>query len=177
MPTPHDLALMARYNRWMNEKIYTAANTLTAEEIEKDRGAYFKSILGTLNHVYVADIIWLQRFSEHPAHFSALAPLAKRAKPSSLDMVLYDRLPDLWEARVQMDSTITKFTSEITQFDLNQTLTYKNMAGIPMTKPFSDLLQHFFNHQTHHRGQVSTLLLQAGKDIGVTDLLALIDNV
>ncbi|MEC8081230.1 MAG: DinB family protein, partial [Pseudomonadota bacterium] len=58
--------LLATYNQWMNNKVYEAALRLENTELTKDRGAFFGSILGTLNHIYVGDIIWLKRFSSHP---------------------------------------------------------------------------------------------------------------
>lgn len=176
MPTPHDLVLMARYNQWMNQKIYAATQSLPIEEVTKDRGAYFQSILGTLNHLYVADIVWLKRFSRHPSQFTTLASLDDQPSPTRLDEIVHERLPELWAARVKLDTTILKLAAQITQFDLNQVLSYKNRSGEPKTKSFSDLLQHFFNHQTHHRGQLTTLLGQAGKTVEPTDLLVLLDD-
>ena len=168
--------LLANYNAWMNENIYTAARQLNPAAIAENMGAYFGSILGTLNHLLVADTIWLQRFAKHPTGFSSLANIRSTPKPSALDEVLYPHFEDLRLARCDMDQLIKAFANELSENDLLVPLSYTNTQGKSYTKSFSSLLGHFFNHQTHHRGQVSTLLTQAGVDLGTTDLLAKIPD-
>ncbi|MGR8947011.1 MAG: DinB family protein [Gammaproteobacteria bacterium] len=167
---------MADYNSWMNEKLYAAASQLAAPVLAEHRGAYFGSILGTLNHILVADTIWLGRFALHPAGFSSLDHIRKNAVPSTVDAVLHSDLEGLRDAREEMDKTIRQFALELSIADLASSLTYSNTTGNRFTRNFGHLIQHFFNHQTHHRGQVSTLLNQAGIDIGVTDLLSRIPD-
>ncbi len=166
--------LMAAYNQWMNEKIFGAARGLEQTELSRNRGAYFGSILGTLNHIVVGDTIWLKRFADHPAFGASLHEVADLPSPSSLSEILFEDLAVLAERRVWLDQQIVDWVESLSEDDLNVVLRYHNTKGIPANRRFSSLLQHFFNHQTHHRGQVSTLLFQAGVDIGVTDLLALI---
>ena len=72
--------------------------------------------------------------------------------------------------------SFSQFINELQEIDLSQSLTYTNTKGVSFSKPFSQLLLHLFNHQTHHRGQVTTLLNQMTIDIGETDLLMLIDD-
>ncbi|TJY55915.1 DUF664 domain-containing protein [Sinimarinibacterium sp. CAU 1509] len=170
------IQLMASYNAWMNEKVYAAAATLTPEQLAQDRGAFFGSILGTLNHLIVADTIWLQRFARHPAQFTALESVRELPSPRALNETVFADLPSLTQRRALLDSTIQALASELSEADLNQTLHYHSTRGVPGAKPFGPLLMHFFNHQTHHRGQVTTLLSQAGIDVGVTDLLMLIPD-
>jgi uncharacterized damage-inducible protein DinB len=88
-----------------------------------------------------------------------------------LDEILYQDLASLREARFKMDEVIIAFAKELTTSHLQQALSYKNSKGEAQNKPFELLVLHFFNHQTHHRGQISTLLNQSGIDLGVTDLL------
>ncbi len=76
--------LLATYNQWMNAKIYEAAERLPAADLVKDRGAFFGSILGTLNHILVADMIWLKRFATHPACQHTLQAVADLPDPTSL---------------------------------------------------------------------------------------------
>lgn len=171
-----NLELMASYNQWMNRSVYEAASKLSTGELEKDRGAFFGSIIGTLNHIMVGDTIWLKRFSNHEAKFSSLDYVRVIDAPVSLDTTLHLKLDTLTEARVEMDEVIVQFASELTDKTIASSLKYNNTEGQPFTRNFGFLLQHFFNHQTHHRGQVSTLLSQAGIDIGVTDLLMSIPN-
>lgn len=166
--------LMASYNEWMNAKLYKAAGQLSSEALLLDRQAFFGSILGTLNHIVVADIIWLKRFADHPAKHSELEIIRSLFKPQSLDQKLFDDFSELSKYREMLDDMIISWANALAEDDLNHILHYTNMKGIPGDKKFSNLLMHFFNHQTHHRGQVTTLLSQAGVAIGVTDLLSLI---
>jgi uncharacterized damage-inducible protein DinB len=177
MATLAHLRLLASYNAWMNAKVYDAAAKLTAQDLTADRGAFFGSILGTLNHLVVADTIWLKRFAaHHPAQHAALEPLRLTAMPSALNQILLTELPALRAHRERLDATISEWINTLSETDLQHVLQYSNTRGVPAQKHFGTLLIHFFNHQTHHRGQASTLLMQAGEDVGVTDLLALIPN-
>lgn len=162
--------LLAQYNRWMNQKCYAAAAKLTAGDLTQDRGAFFGSIIGTLNHIMVGDTIWLARFSRHCGNHGALDAYQTKHLPAALDATIATDLTALHAEREQTDATILHWAGQLTEHDLEQPLSFKNMAGVAHTKDFASLVLHFFNHQTHHRGQLSTLLLQAGQDIGITDL-------
>jgi uncharacterized damage-inducible protein DinB len=169
------IALMATYNQWMNRKLYDAASTLTDAQLAVDRHAFFGSILGTLNHLALGDTVWLKRFAQHPAGFAALAPLSSVAMPGDLKQVAFGTLRELSDRRAWLDQLIIDWAHSLREPELDHRLHYHNMRGMPADKPFFSLLVHFFNHQTHHRGQATTLLTQAGVDVGDTDLLALID--
>jgi uncharacterized damage-inducible protein DinB len=171
------ITTMANYNQWMNTKIYSAASQLSTAELTQDRGAFFGSILGTLNHLIVADTLWLKRYANHPANFTALEPIFALEKPTALNQLMFEELAPMQTRRELLDQTIIKMVAAITAVDLTHVLHYSNAKGIAAQKPFAQLLIHFFNHQTHHRGQISTLLFQAGVDVGVTDLITLIPNV
>ncbi|KAA3655641.1 MAG: DUF664 domain-containing protein [Proteobacteria bacterium] len=169
--------LMAHYNRWMNERLYAAAATLDHEALHADRGAFFGSLFGTLNHLVVADTIWLKRFATHPACLTALAPLRDEPMPAALDAPRCPDLPALTEHRARLDALIVDWTGTLADADLDAALPYHNMRGIPATRNVFALLMHFFNHQTHHRGQATTLLSQSGVDMGATDLLLQIPDL
>ena len=172
--TPQSAVLMAQYNRWMNERMYEAAATLDAATLTADKGAFFGSILGTLNHIAVGDTTWLHRFARHEAAFASLRALAGFPRPSSVRQALAADLAELRSYRSRLDQLIAQWVEELTPAHLSASLVYTNMAGITSSRNFGALVLHFFNHQTHHRGQVSTLLFQCGVDVGVTDLLAVI---
>ncbi|MGE3598359.1 MAG: DinB family protein [Dehalococcoidia bacterium] len=175
--TPENARLLADYNRWMNERLYDAAAKLDAAELAADKGAFFGSILATLNHIVVADTIWLQRFALHPIRFAALEEIATEPPPASLRGLLAPDLAGLRALRQRLDELTLQWAAELQPQHLSAVLSYRNMAGVASSKRFGALVQHFFNHQTHHRGQVSTLLFQSGVDVGVTDLLAVIPDV
>lgn len=177
MQITEHLCLMAEYNQWMNTKIYESSATLSAEELAKNRGAFFGSIMGTLNHLAVADTIWLKRFAPLlPAH-QELDYIRELSPPRALNEMLFSTLEELYAYRKTLDSTLSELAKSITESELSQVLSYTNSKGIPATKHLFSLFMHVFNHQTHHRGQVTTLLSQAGIDVGVTDLVAIIPNM
>lgn len=170
------IRLLARYNQWMNGNLHHAAARLAPERLVLDQGAYFGSILGTLNHLLVGDTIWLRRFGGHPAQFSALDPIRQDTRPLALTEILHKSLEPWWQARASMDSLILRFTAQLTDADLATALKYRNDRGQAFNRRFGNLLLHLFNHQTHHRGQVTTLLFQQGIDPGITDLLAVMPD-
>ena len=173
----HSFALFASYNAEMNHRAWHAAQQLSHDDLIRNRGAFFGSILGTLNHLLVGDILWLHRMATHPARFASLRAVAQFDKPASLDQVIVHDLAQWHAHRVALDQIISAFTDEINNADLESILFYNRTDGMPANKHLRDVLIQFFNHQTHHRGQVSTLLFQAGVDIGVTDIMAMIPNV
>ncbi|WP_206105669.1 DinB family protein [Sapientia aquatica] len=174
---PSNFALFARYNAEMNERQFLAGQQLTPEALMQERGAFFGSILGTMNHLIVADTLWLQRIAEHPRRFASLHDIRTWAKPSSLTDFQYKTLADWITQRRILDRLIAQLVAEITDADLSSVLHYQRTDGTPGSKYLNDVLTHFFNHQTHHRGQISTLFFQAGVDVGVTDLMSLVPDV
>jgi uncharacterized damage-inducible protein DinB len=170
MPPAH-FALLARYNAEMNQKLYDAAAQLPVGEFTADRKAFFGSLAGTLNHLLSGDTIWLKRFSTHPAQFPALQAMHALPQPSGLTHTFGDDVATLRSYREKLDAIISDWAPQITATDLVHTFEYRSTRGDVYRKEFGLVLLHFFNHQTHHRGQASTLLTQAGVDIGVTDLL------
>jgi uncharacterized damage-inducible protein DinB len=179
---PAYVARMAGYNAWMNQRVYAAAGRLTPAEQAADRNAFFGSILGTLNHLAVADTLWMQRFAGHPrasgraagGPWAVLAPVRRLATPAALDQVLFGTLEPLWAYRRQLDAWLLDWAGGLEPADLEGTLAFSSLTGGPQVRAFDALLMHFFNHQAHHRGQLTTLLTQAGEDVGVTDLPAFI---
>ena len=176
MTLKSNFELMADYNQWMNKSVYLAASKLGEDDLSNDRGAFFGSIIGTLNHILVGDTIWLKRFADHPSRLNTLDYVRGLDKPKALDVVLYTKFKDLECLRIKMDEVIRDFAHELTDKVLASNLSYRNTKGDSFNKNFGYLIQHFFNHQTHHRGQASSLLSQAGVEVGVTDLLAKIPN-
>ena len=166
--------LMADYNRWMNGNLHRAAGALPAEALDAPRGAFFGSILGTLNHLVVADTVWLKRFGGEgrDTHWTALQAEAGMPMPPALDARPCADLAQWWDTRRKLDAVIVEWIGQLADAELGQVLQYRNMRGDPQRRRLSHLLLHLFNHQTHHRGQATTLFSQCGVDVGVTDLLA-----
>jgi uncharacterized damage-inducible protein DinB len=155
---------MASYNRWMNSRLYETCAQLSDEQRKRDVGAFFKSIHGTLNHLLLADRVWMGRFTGTP--FAV----------NSLRDELYSEFEQLRRAREQEDARITVWVEGLQPSDVAGELRYTSIVNPePRCYPMWFVLSHFFNHQTHHRGQITTLLSQFELDPGVTDLLALPD--
>ena len=110
------IVLMANYNQWMNRKLYDAASTLTDAELAADRQAFFGSILGTLNHLALGDTVWLKRFAQHPAGFSALAPLSAIATPTDLKQLAFADLRVLSAHRAWLDQLIIEWGAQPARF-------------------------------------------------------------
>jgi uncharacterized damage-inducible protein DinB len=153
---------MAQYSRWMNERLYTHAAALTDEQRKADRGAFFGSLHNTLDHIVWADTIWLGRFTGRQPQLPAAGS------------VLYPEFDAQRTRRVELDDAIKTWAENVSEEFLAAPLTWTSrMTGKTQTRAASVAVTHFFNHQTHHRGQVTTLLSQYGIDPGVTDLWAM----
>jgi uncharacterized damage-inducible protein DinB len=150
---------MARYNRWMNDKVYAAAETLSDDQRKADRGAFFRSVHGTLNHLLLTDQAWMQRLRGEPVTMSAP------------DQELHADFAELRAARQAMDDTLLSWADSLENAAPSRTLsffsvTYQKQIALPLVAA----VMQIFNHQTHHRGQTTTVLLQLGVDVGTTDI-------
>ena len=174
---PDHYRFLARYNRWINQQLFDACESLPEADRQRDRGAFFGSIHRTLSHLIVADQVWLRRFvkggADHGVAFASLDDAVLDLPESyTLDMVLYTQWGDLRAKRSQLDLAIEAWTVELSDNFLQVNMRYCNSKGVQREHPAWQAISHFFNHQTHHRGQATTLLAQAGVDVGVTDLIA-----
>jgi len=152
--------LMARYNKWMNERIYEVCVSLTDAERKEDRGAFFHSIHGTLNHLLLGDQIWLGRFKNRPLQVERL------------DQGLFSDFDELRSERRRTDDEILDWSASLTDRGLAELFEFTSFVKAARWRcPLWVAVRHFFNHQTHHRGPLTTLLSQCGKDVGVTDLM------
>ena len=139
--------MFAGYNAWCNTRLYAAAATLSDADYRADRGAFFASLHGTLNHILVADRIWMRRFT------------GEGEQPPGLDTILYDDFVELRAARTIEDARISAYIEGLSEADLAGTLRYRTVVRPQdIEQPLSPTLDHFFNHQTHHRGQAHALL-------------------
>ncbi len=154
--------MFALYNRWANARLYAAAAQLPAMALAEERGAFFGTVIGVLNHLLVADRIWLGRLR-------ADSPVAYR-----LDEVLYPLFGELAQARAAEDARLIACVYALAEAQFGETVSYPTLAGMPQTQLRHHVLSHVFNHQAHHRGQAHDLMCQiGGKDaVPVLDLLA-----
>ena len=171
MNAKHHFKLLARYNARINEQVYQVVEKLDCSILNRDSGTFFGSILGTLNHLLVGDLIWLSRFINHSECYVSLRRLKYYPEPKSLNVKIYTDFEALRKTRKEVDQIIIDWIDETSEIDFDRSFTYKNAQGVRNVKNFGEVLSHLFNHQTHHRGQVSTLLSQHGFDVGVTDYI------
>jgi len=150
--------MMAQYNRWMNRKLYATCAAIPDAERKKDLGAFFRSLHSTLNHLLYGDKAWMGRFLSDP--FKGV---------NGQD--LYADFGELRREREKTDDLILEWSGRLDTDWLNRPFTYKSgIDGKTRTLPAWALVTHMFNHQTHHRGQATTLIKQLGRDPGVTDI-------
>ena len=135
-----------RYNAWANRRLYEACAALSAPDYRAKRPSFFGSIQATLNHILVGDRVWMGRLEGVPSGIERL------------DQILYDEFADLRVARESEDARILGFVSGLGDEAIAGTLRYRTMAGESQETPLAWVLAHFFNHQTHHRGQVHGML-------------------
>jgi uncharacterized damage-inducible protein DinB len=153
--------MFAGYNAWANRRLYDAAAELSDADYRADRGAFFKSMHGTLNHMLTADWVWMHRFTgEGPS-------------PTRLDAINHERLADLRAAREAEDRRITAYIDGLDETALAGSIRYRRVSTPEeFVQPLMPALDHFFNHQTHHRGQAHSILCSFGRRDLVLDLLA-----
>ena len=152
--------MFAGYNAWCNERLYDAVARLPDSDYRANRGAFFKSLHGTLNHLLLGDRIWMRRFTGTGEH------------PLRLDAILYEDFASLRAARRAEDDRISRYVAALTEAELASTIRYRTIVQpIEIEQALSPALDHFFNHQTHHRGQAHGLLTAITGDAPSFDLI------
>ncbi len=150
---------MAAYNRWANARLYEAVGKLSPEEFAAPRSGFFPSLVKTLNHILVGDTVWMGRLD------------GTGSSINGLDEILHADLAALTAARVAMDIRIIAFVDALAPARLEEDLVYRTVAGDPMRTHVAQVLAHFFNHQTHHRGQAHAMLSSTKVAPPVLDLI------
>ncbi|WP_324763179.1 DinB family protein [Sinorhizobium meliloti] len=139
--------MFADYNRWANRRVYAAVSELSDSEYREDKGAFFGSLHGTLNHILAADRIWMKRFTK------------EGEAPSRLDAILHEDFTGLAAARAAEDDRIIAWVDSLDEARLAGHFTYSPLTNpVEVTERLARTLAHFFNHQTHHRGQAHATL-------------------
>jgi uncharacterized damage-inducible protein DinB len=150
----------AGYNAWANRRLYEAAAQLSDADYRADRGVFFKSMHGTLNHLLATDYIWMQRFT------------GEGTAPTRLDVLLHDRFDALQAARVAEDQRIVRWIDSLDETQLAGVIRYRRVSTPDeFVQPLMPALDHWFNHQTHHRGQAHAILTGLGRAAPELDLL------
>lgn len=161
--------VMAQYNSWQNKQLMPVLKAMDQKDLAQDRGAFFGSILATANHLLWGDMMWMSRFDA-----SITAPAVNAAQSTQMHPNI-----DAWGAeRVRMDGLIQSWADGVTAENLIGDLTYfSGTAGREITAPLASSIVHFFNHQTHHRGQIHAMLTAAGQKAPVSDLILMPEDI
>lgn len=144
------MRIMAAYNAWANDRLYSAVTALPDDAYRQDAGVFFRSLHGTLNHLLVVDRLWLRRLT------------GEGEAPNRLDVILFEDLEDLWQARQAEDARLEAYVAGLSTEELAASFDYATMSGVPQRQPRSEALAHLYNHQTHHRGQTHAILTRLG---------------
>ena len=167
MVTPAFVRMMTAYNAEMNRRLYAAAANLTDEQRKQDRGLFWKSLHGTLNHLLWGDHNWMSRFDNWPK-----PPVTLKQSDT-----LHENFTDLRAGREDADARLIAWAAEMEETWLAQDqVWYSGAAKRDMAMARRILMVHFFNHQTHHRGQAHAALTGFGQDPGETDLFLMVDK-
>lgn len=142
----HHFEQFASYNRWANARLYEAALALAETDYRRDVGVFFGSMHGTLNHLLVTDRMWMKRLTGEGEH------------PNRLDAIMYEDRSRLALARAEEDDRIVKFIASMDEGAIGGMLKYANSTGRQFEQPRAEILAHWFNHQTHHRGHAHAIL-------------------
>lgn len=161
----------AAYNHWMNERLYALCATLPDEDRRRDQKAFFGSIHRTLNHLLLADRIWMGRLTGDTSAHASLDAQGIPIQVTGLDQVLYDDFDALKREREATDRAIMAWANDLSEERLAAPMAYRTLGGHDVSHPLWVAATQLFNHQTHHRSQVITLLTQLGHSFGVTDFL------
>lgn len=159
-PLKAHFEMFAAYNRWANRRLFACAAMMDDEARKTEVGAFFGSLHGTLTHMLVADQIWMRRFT------------GEGPNPKSLTEVNHPNFEGIRAAREKEDARIVTYIGFLSKLDYDTILHYTPVTRPePMSQPLHEALAHFFNHQTHHRGQCHQMLRAAGQDAFSLDLV------
>jgi uncharacterized damage-inducible protein DinB len=146
-----DLPTAARYNAWANQRLYAVADKLSPEQLSEDRQGFFKSVLGTLNHILLADLIYRERLEQKPTRFTRL------------DEIIFTDFGELQSNQFAQDEWYVGFCEAMDPADLEGTLSFDTVeTGEYFSLPLRNCLTNLFQHQIHHRGQTHHMLSCAG---------------
>lgn len=156
--------LFAGYNAWANARLYAAAAQLSDEDYRRDGGAFFKSVHGTLNHLLATDRVWFSRCAGVDA--------VQGPVPTRLDAIVFEDFAPLRAAREKEDAAILRYVRALPESAYSGVIRYRRVSTPDEhEQPLRQAFAHWFNHQTHHRGQTHALLTRWRGEAPELDLL------
>jgi uncharacterized damage-inducible protein DinB len=153
-----DFKILYPYNAWANQRTVDACATLSPEQFTRDLESSFRSVRDTIVHVMVDEQVWLERWK-----LKWDGTYRKESEFPDLDSVRH-----AWRG---IEPELLAFIGGVSYEDVRRIVPHKNAAGVDFRMPLWQLMQHLVNHATYHRGQITTLVRQAGGKPIATDLV------
>lgn len=162
--------MLALYNQRMNAQLLEVCEKLSIEQLNQETHSFFPTVMAHWNHILFGDLIMLQRLVANEIYHLSdnqrnELPTAKRIHDTFVTT-----LDELKILRTTVDQIYVDMTKTFTDDMCQQQVTYITTEGNEMKRNVGEFCQHIFNHQTHHRGQLTAILAQLGMDFGCTDL-------
>jgi uncharacterized damage-inducible protein DinB len=168
--------MMSRYNQRINTQLMNSCLALSNDLLEKDTHSFFPNIISYWNHILFGDLILIGRLALNEIGKLSTQDLSVFPTPKTPQDIYYNRLSDIAVLREQVDALIVQYCTNLTEEDCEKFITYTTTDGVYITKAVADVTQHIFNHQTHHRGQLTCVLSQFGVDYGCMDLPVIVSE-
>ncbi len=176
MSLTKNFKMMSLYNQRINSQLMASCLVLSPEILEKETHSFFPNIISYWNHILFGDLILIGRLALN--HIGELSPemLCTLPIPKSPQDIYFRKLSDIAVLRKQVDELIIQYCKNLTEKECEKFITYQTTEGVSITKAVADITQHIFNHQTHHRGQLTCVLSQFGVDYGCMDLPVIVSE-
>ena len=168
--------MMSLYNQRMNAQLMDSCLALSNDLLEKETHSFFPNIISYWNHILFGDLILVSRLALNQIGKLSPPDLSAFPTPKSPQDIYYSKLSDIAVLRKQVDELIIQYCINLTEEDCERFITYTTTEGVSITKAVADVTQHIFNHQTHHRGQLTCVLSQFGVDYGCMDLPVIVSE-
>lgn len=170
MDVVFNFRMMARYNQRMNQQLIAVCHQLSYQQMHQDTKAFFPTVMAHWNHILFGDLIMLQRLVASGLVNIDRVKLAELPIAKAVDDTFVSSLQELETIRTLVDSIYLDITEAMSVASCDEIVRYTTTEGELIERKVGEFLQHIFNHQTHHRGQLTCLLSQFGLDFGSTDL-------
>ncbi|MEX0337032.1 DinB family protein [Vibrio tubiashii] len=170
MDLSSNFRMLALYNQRMNQHLLSVCEQLSPQQLNQETHSFFPSVMAHWNHILFGDLIMLQRLVANQIH--RLTPQQVDALPiaKAVDDTFVTSIEELKALRSLVDQIYIDMTKDFTAETCAKTVVHITTEGGEMRRNVGEFCQHIFNHQTHHRGQLTAILAQLGRDFGCTDL-------
>lgn len=170
MSLAQNFKMMSLYNQRVNSQLMAHCLPLSQEKLEKETHSFFPHIISYWNHLLFGDLILLTRLASNEIGLLSSVDFTSFPSPKSPKDIYYSNISDIAALRHQLDKLLIQYCSSLTEDECSKSMTYTTTEGVVINKLVADVMQHMFNHQTHHRGQLTCILSQLGIDYGCMDL-------